>query len=88
MCAVCISTLDKWAPYPVDAVEEAIMNYGAIPEGMNGWRRYRLEYGGHAQECEMECIIYLPPWASAEAIEQMIRGAQYSRGVDYDTTDA
>lgn len=40
------------------------------------WRRYRIEYGGHAQDCVMEGIIYLPPDGNPDAIVQLILGME------------
>ena len=40
------------------------------------WRRYRIEYGGHAQDCVMEGIIYLPPNGDPDAIVQLILGME------------
>jgi hypothetical protein len=45
----------------VSATGEGIMNYAALPPELDGWRRSRLEYGGHAQSCFMEKIVYHPP---------------------------
>ena len=33
----------------VDVTEEIIMNPDALPDELRGWRRYRIEYGGHAE---------------------------------------
>lgn len=49
-------------------VEEAILNYRALPPSLKGWRRFRIEYG-HECSCP-EGIIYLPPEADAEVIER------------------
>jgi hypothetical protein len=45
----------------VSATEEMIMNYSALPPELDGWRRFRLEYGGHAEACFKEQTIYTPP---------------------------
>ena len=45
---------------PVGLTEELILNYAALPPELDGWRYYRIEMGGHAQSCFMECPIYLP----------------------------
>lgn len=45
----------------VDLTEEIIMNPDALPSELRGWRRYRIEYGGHAERCLLETPIYLPP---------------------------
>lgn len=49
----------------VSLTEEFILNYKALPEQLNNWRYYRLEFGGHAESCFMERPIYLPPYANA-----------------------
>jgi hypothetical protein len=56
----------------VGLVEEFIMNYSALPPAFAGWRRYRIEYGGHAQECLREETIYLPPWVDPDRIEAIL----------------
>lgn len=49
--------------------EEIIQNYDALPDGMKGWRRFRIEYGF---ECSCpEGTIYLPPHLSHEQIEKI-----------------
>jgi hypothetical protein len=55
----------------VSAVESAVLNPDALPEPMRDWRHFRLEYGGHASECLMECYLYLPPNVSAEDLEAL-----------------
>src|SRR5260370_15150308 len=50
----------------VDGTEEIIMNPDALPDELLGWRRYRIEYGGHAERCVLETPIYLPPWVRGE----------------------
>jgi hypothetical protein len=39
-------------------VEYGVYNY---PEGLEGWRFFRIEYGGHAESCIKECVLWLPP---------------------------
>ena len=51
-------------------VEEAILNYDAMPPSLKGWRRYRIEYGF---ECGCpEGLIYLPPWVDPDKIEELL----------------
>lgn len=57
----------------VDTTEEFIMNED-FP--LKGWRRYRIEYGGHAEECLCEGVVYLPRNADSNAIVQLIMGMQ------------
>jgi len=59
----------------VDVVEEAIMNYDALPGEMRGWRRLRIEYGGHAEACLLETVVYLPPDADVERLERLLNGS-------------
>jgi hypothetical protein len=55
--------------------EEMIQNYGALPPSLNGWRRFRIEYGF---ECGCpEGLIYLPPtdvYDAADIIEDVLNG--------------
>jgi hypothetical protein len=56
---------------PVSLTEEMILNYKALPKQLNGWRYYRIEYGGHAQDCFMERPIYLPPHADPYILDML-----------------
>ena len=56
---------------PVSLIEEMVFH---PPEGMEGWRAYRIEYGGHAEACVMSGSIWLPPGVSQEAIARILRG--------------
>ncbi len=56
----------------VDGTEEIIMNPDALPDELRGWRRYRIEYGGHAERCVLETPIYLPPWVRVERLERLL----------------
>lgn len=42
----------------VSAIEEFIMNEKSK---IYGWRTFRLEYGGHAEDCIVEGRVYIPP---------------------------
>jgi len=42
----------------VSLVEQMVMN---PPKGMKDWRMYRIEYGGHAQNCLVEGVVWLKP---------------------------
>jgi hypothetical protein len=65
----------------IDHIEEAILNPNFAKGGFYAdWRRYRIEYGGHAQNCVMEGTIYLPPHADATAIVQLILGMEAWEG--------
>jgi len=51
----------------VSFVEQGVFHY---PDPrMEGWRFYRIEYGGHAESCVLECGIWLPPWVDAYELE-------------------
>lgn len=50
---------------PVSLTEEFILNYDALPKQLAGFRRYRIEYNGHAEACVKEQTIYLPRNADA-----------------------
>jgi hypothetical protein len=56
----------------VDVTEEIIMNPDALPDELRGWRRYRIEYGGHAERCVLETPIYLPRWVRVERLERLL----------------
>jgi hypothetical protein len=49
-------------------VEYGVYNY---PKGLEGWRFYRIEYGGHAESCIMEMVIWLPPGCDACELEEL-----------------
>jgi hypothetical protein len=52
-----------------------IMNYDALPPEFLGWRNFRIEYGGHAQDCIMERVIYVPPNFDVYKFEDELRKA-------------
>jgi hypothetical protein len=56
----------------VDVTEEIIMNPDALPSELRGWRRYRIEYGGHAERCLLENHILLPPHVQVERLERLL----------------
>lgn len=53
----------------VSLTGEIVLNPSALPEKLRGWRRYRIEYGGHAECCVKELPIYLPMCADAYLID-------------------
>lgn len=55
----------------VGLTEEAVFNQ---PEGMEGWRCYRIEYGGFNEACLCEGQIWLPRHADQSMVEVMLRG--------------
>lgn len=56
----------------VDLTQETIMNPDALPTELRGWRRYRIEYGGHAERCLLETPIYLPPSADPDKLWHLL----------------
>lgn len=52
----------------IDATEEFIFNYDLFPEELDGWRYYRLEYGGSNENCMFEGRILLPPDLNIERV--------------------
>ena len=54
---------------PVSLTEEFILNWSAVRPELYGWRYYRIEYGGHAQSCFKEEVIYLPPYGDPGVLE-------------------
>jgi hypothetical protein len=57
----------------VDLVEMVVFH---PPQGMEDWRYYRIEYGGHAQHCLVEGGIWLPQDADPDDVEQMFQEMQ------------
>ena len=54
----------------VSLVEQMVMRY---PDPrMEGWRNFRIEYGGHAECCICEGLVWLPPGVNPLAIERML----------------
>jgi len=53
----------------------SLVEYGVntFPEGLEGWRLFRIEYGGHAEDCITEGLIWLPPWADRAKWERDLR---------------
>lgn len=40
------------------------------PRNMQGWRMYRIEYGGHAEQCNVEGVVWFPKWFDARVFEE------------------
>lgn len=58
----------------INLIEVAAFNH---PHGLKDWRFFRIEYGGHAEECIHEKYIWLPPnirFKDIMAIEKIIGG--------------
>lgn len=54
----------------VSLTEVGVFRY-PHPE-MEGWRLYRIEYGGVNQDCFHECSIWLPPELDSTVIEHLL----------------
>lgn len=54
----------------IDLIEQAVLT---SPRGMEGWRMFRIEYGGHAENCLCEGTIWLPPDADRESIGRFLQ---------------
>ena len=55
----------------ISLVEQAVMSY---PKGMEEFRMYRIEYGGHAEACLVEGIIWLPEDFNPDGFEHFMEG--------------
>lgn len=53
----------------VDLVEQMVARY---PEGLLGWRNFRMEIGGHAESCVMECGLWIHPSVNIEQLEELL----------------
>ena len=43
------------------------------PRDMDNWRMYRIEYGGHAENCIIEGTIWLPLYCDAYKFEKSLQ---------------
>lgn len=60
----------------ISLVENMVMNYPSPL--MEGWRFYRIEYGGHGSDCFTEMHIWLPPNVNADTVETLLLEGQYA----------
>lgn len=58
----------KSQPLWIGLTEYAVFNH---PPEMDGWRMYRIEYGGVNKDQLTEGTIWLPPHVDAEDVEWM-----------------
>jgi len=65
----------------VGLTEEFVLNYKALPPQLDGWRYFRIEYGGCNEACFMERPIYLPRYADSYVIELLFK---FWQETDYD----
>jgi hypothetical protein len=61
----------------ISSVGEAILNPDFYEGPLKGFRMYRYEYGGHAQECLFEGRLLVPAHADPEAVSQLLMGMQW-----------
>ncbi len=66
----------------VGLIEQMILNYEALPNEFFGWRNFRIEYGGHAQNCIREDTILVPPNFDVYKFEDELREAAESFDVE------
>lgn len=61
-------------------IDIGLIEYGVFnfPEGLEGWRLYRIEYGGHAESCVYEGTIWLPPHVDSTEFEKYLMKLQES----------
>ena len=52
----------------INFVEEMVQTF---PKGMENWRMYRIEYGGHAEACLIESVIWLPSNSKISELENL-----------------
>lgn len=57
------------------------MNDGALAPELRGWRCYRLQYGGANEDCLYEGRVLLPPEMDAQAVANLIMGADAHRQI-------
>ena len=56
----------------ISLVEQMVMRY---PPGMEKFRFYRIEYGGHASACLCEGVIWLPESMDPTRVEKLLERA-------------
>lgn len=52
----------------VSLVEVMVLN---PPKGMEDRRAFRIEYGGHAESCIYESMVWLPPDVNLDMIDKL-----------------
>ena len=59
-------------------IDISLVEYGVFrhPKGMEDWRCYRIEYGGHAEQCLTEGHIWLPHDTKHQEIEKLLEEMQ------------
>lgn len=61
-----------------EALYVGLIEYAACihPPGMEGWRCYRIEYGGFNECCVAEGHLWLPPNVDSLDVERLFEGWQ------------
>ena len=54
----------------VDLTEYGVQSW---PDGMEGCRLFRIEYGGVNEGCVYEGMIWIPPTADSDALEDFLQ---------------
>ena len=54
-----------------------------FPKGFENWKFYRIEYGGHAEECLLEFHIWLPPNAKIKDLTNLFNTWQQPTYEEY-----
>ena len=65
----------------VSLVEQAVLS---PPKGMEGWRMFRVEYGGHAERCLVEGVLWLPGLVDPQIMEDALQVLVSLQGGDAD----
>ena len=53
----------------ISLIEQMVVRY---PPGMENFRMYRIEYGGHGSACLCEGIIWLPDAVDPDVLERYL----------------
>ena len=64
-----------------DLIEYVVQTY---PPGLEGWSLYRVEYGGHAENCIFETHLWLPPNLDVRKWENYMKAEMGDRNRDED----
>jgi hypothetical protein len=59
----------------ISTTEEAVLNYGALPPEMDGWRYYRIEYQGKAAFPYEMGYLYVPAEFDRDKFEKLLSSA-------------
>jgi len=72
----------------IEIIDISLVEYGvqSYPKGMENWRCFRIEYGGHAEDCLAEGHIWLPPQSDPQQLEMFLMGMQAYHQIWRDVT--